>query len=166
MGIRIVNGIAFDGGNVWAIIGHTQIPCLKVSYGDKLEKTKLKKLGSQKIDAKTQGTYETEDAKFTIDSVDFRSKIMPLLAQNEFGNLDLSVAVGYQHPDLGADNDLLAGVEWTGLTAAAENSNKALEVEITLIVSQVYWTAQRKTINRLDDIGATTSNAALATSKL
>jgi hypothetical protein len=160
MGIRQVNGIAFDGGNVWIVIGRTQIPCLKVSYGDKLEKSKISRLGSQKTDAKTQGTYVAEDAKISVESVDFRQYIMPLMAQNEFGNLPLSVMVGYQHPDLGSDNDLLDATEIVGLAAAAENSNKVLEVEFSLNVSQVYWTEARKTINRLDDIAQSTSNAA------
>jgi hypothetical protein len=148
--MKRVVGIEFDGSTVKVTIGRTEIPCLAASYGDNLQPEKLREMGSQQIDAITNGTYETDEAKIKMASSVFRGVFMPLVDSSGFGNRSLPVVCSFEHPDLGGDSDYLDGCRFTKLGAAMEASAKANEVEFGLTVRQIYWTDQRKTINAFD----------------
>lgn len=148
-GLRRVAGVAFDGSVVTVTFGKAEIRCIKASYGDKLDKAKLTEMGSQQIDAVTQGSYGTDDLKVTMSSHRWRTEFMPLMPQTGGGNLPLAIVVGRSHPQLGDDSDLLEGCYCTANGGSVENSNKAEEVELTFTVTQIKWTNDRKTINQL-----------------
>lgn len=150
MTMRHVDRIALDGTTVSVTFGRVEIKALKASYGDKIETTTLTEMGSQKIDYRTRGTYSTEEGKLTFESSTFRAIFGPLLQIDGFGNERIPLVIGYTHPDLGDDSDLLFQAQFVGLAQALENSNKALETEVTIVYNQIYWTDQRKTINQLD----------------
>lgn len=150
MAIRRVIGIEVDGSIVTTTFGRHEIPCLKASYGDTLETAFLVEMGSQKNAAQTPGTYKTEDATFTFRSTVFRARVMPLMPKFGGGNIIIPIVIGFSHPDIGSDSDLLSGARFTGWKAAYENSNKAAEIEIKATVLQVRWTSRRQTINALN----------------
>ena len=150
MGIRHLDGTALDGTTIQVTFGRQEIKCLKATYGDKIETATLTEMGSQKIDYRTRGTYSTVEGKFSFESTTFRAIFAPLLQKDGFGNEKLPIIVGFWHPDLGDDSDLLDKARFVGLDQALENSNKALEVEVTIVYDQVYWTDNRITINQRD----------------
>lgn len=159
MAIKRVSRIALSGTNITMTIGRHQIACRKASYGDKLETDSGSNMGSQQIDFRTMGTYTTDEAKITMESVVFRSEFMPLLQQNGFGNEEIPIIFSYSHPDLGDDSDLLDESRFTNLSQAIEASNKALEVDFGIVFNQLYLTDERKTINAIDpSVPLTTSN--------
>lgn len=145
-----VLGLEHDGSTVAITIGRTQIDCLSMSYGDKLQPEELRNMGSQQIDALTPGTYTTDEAKVKMASSTFRAEFMPLVDKNGFGNRALPIVSTFTHPDTGTDSDLLDGCRFIGIAAAVENSAKANEIEFAIKPRQIYWTDQRKTINALD----------------
>jgi hypothetical protein len=150
MALRRLGPIAFDGTTINIAIGRTIVPCLKASYGDKLETQTISNMGSQKIDARTPGTYSTEEVSLTFESTKFRELVAPRLQVDGFGNERLQLVVAFSHPDIGYDSDLLDNCRITNGATALENSNKAAEVELKLTTDQIYWTQQRKTINKRD----------------
>ncbi len=150
MTMRRVNRNALDGTSIVLMFGRLYIPCLKASYGDKIEPENLTFMGSQQIDAQTTGIYSTDDAKVTMESTVFRAELLPQFQQNGFGNERLSIIFSYSHPDLGDDSDFIDGARFTNIAAAVENSAKAFEVELTIKFTQCYWGDDRKTINALD----------------
>lgn len=151
MSINRVSRIALDGTTVTIAFGRATIACTKASYGDGLTTGTLSSMGSQSIDARTRGTYKTEQATVSMDSVIFREEMMPLMAVDGFGNEELSaILVSYGHPDLGFDSDALGEARFVGLAAAIENSEKALEVEFKIDFNQLYWGNNRITINQRD----------------
>jgi hypothetical protein len=150
MTMRRVDKIALDGTCISMTFGRNEVPCSKASYADKLETAVHSNMGSQQIDARTRGTYSTEDAKVTMESVVFRAVFAPLLQRRGYGNEQIPIVFHYTHPDLGDDSDLLDGCRFTGLAQALENSNKALEVEIGIVFNQLYLTDRRVTLNVLD----------------
>lgn len=156
-GIRRVTGIEVDGTIVTVTFGRHEIACLKVGYGDSLETAFLNEMGAQSIAAQTPGTYKTEDLSLTMRSTVARARFFPLFPKNGGGNIIVPVVVGFAHPDIGSDSDLLRGVRFTGLKAAYENSNKAAEIEIKGTFTQLFWTSKRITINALK--GAVPSGA-------
>lgn len=149
MAIRRVIGIEVDGSIVTTTFGRHEVPCLKTSYGDALETAFLVEMGSQRNAAQTPGTYKTEDATFTFRSTVWRARMMPLFPKYGGGDVIIPIVVGFTHPDMGSDSDLLQGARFTGWKAAYENSNKAAEIEVKATILQILWTSQRKTINAL-----------------
>lgn len=149
MAIRRVIGIEVDGSIVTTTFGRHEIQCLSASYGDGLETTFLTEMGSQRQSAQTPGTYKTEDGAFKFRSTVFRALVMPLFPRRGFGNVTIPIVVGFSHPDIGNDSDLLATARFVNLKQAWENSNKAAEVEVKVTYQQVFWTSRRCTINAL-----------------
>lgn len=150
MTMRRVNRIALDGSTLSILFGRNQIPCLKASYGDKLETAVLSNMGSQEIDARTPGNYVTEDAKVSMESVVFRAQFAPLLQVDGYGTEQIPIIFAYGHPDIGDDSDLLEQARFVGLNLAVENSSKAFEVEFSIVFNQLYLTDQRIRINKLN----------------
>lgn len=148
MTMRRISKIALDGTNITMMFGRNQVPCTKASYADKIETATLSHMGSQAIDARTMGTYSTEEAKVSMDSVVFRAEFEPLLQKAGYGNEQIPIVFGYSHPDLGDTSDMLDQCRFTGLSQALENSNKALEVEIGIVFNQLYVGDDRRTINQ------------------
>jgi hypothetical protein len=146
--MRRVEKIALDGTSITMMFGRNQIQCTKASYADKLETTAVSFMGSQAIDARTMGSYSTEEAKVSMDSVVFRAEFMPLLQRSGFGNEQIPIIFGYSHPDLGDDSDYLDQCRFTGVSQAIEASNKALEVEFGIVFNQLYLGDDRKTLNQ------------------
>jgi hypothetical protein len=146
--MRRVSKIALDGTSITMMFGRNQVLCTKASYADKLETSTLSYMGSQAIDARTMGSYSTEEAKVSMDSVVFRAEFTPLLQTAGYGNEQIPIVFAYFHPDLGDDSDLLDQCRFTGLSQALENSNKALEVEFGIVFNQLYLTNSRITINQ------------------
>lgn len=152
-GIRRVVGIEPDGSVVTATFGRHQIRILSASYADGVDPADLMEMGTQTIAALTPGTYKRDDLKIKMRSTRFRADFLPLMPKNGGGNIIIPVVIGFTHPDIGSDSDLLAGARCTNWSAAMENSNKALEIELTWKFRQIYWTSARKTVNALN--GAT-----------
>lgn len=150
MPIRRVARIALSGTDLTMTIGRHQIACRKASYGDKLETDSGSNMGSQQIDFRTRGSYTTEEAKITMESVVFRAELMPLFQQNGFGNEEIPIIFSFSHPDLGDDSDLLDEARFTNIAQALEASNKAFEVDFGITFNQLYLTDERKTINAID----------------
>lgn len=146
---RVV-GIGIDGTNVTIVIGKTNIPCTKASYGDSLDPTYLPSMGSQEQGEKTRGTYKTDTTSITMSTVVFRTLFLPKFPVNGAGNVQFPITVLRVHPDLGSDSDLLERNSIMGLAAAVEQSSKAEEVEIKLSTGQIRWTDARITENVLD----------------
>lgn len=150
MSMRRVNKIALDGTTVTMMFGRNQIACKKASYADKLETEAVSNMGSQAINARTAGTYSTEEAKISMDAVVFRAEFYPLLQVDGYGNEQIPIVIAESHPDLGDDSDLLDQCRFTGISNAYENSNKAREVEFGIVFNQLYLGNDRKTLNKLD----------------
>lgn len=148
MTMRRVNKIALDGTNITMMFGRNQVQCTKSSYGDKLETTTISYMGSQAIDARTMGSYSTDEAKVSMESVVFRAEFLPLLQKSGYGNEQIPIVFGYSHPDLGDDSDMLDQCRFTNLAQAIDNSNKALEVEFGIVFNQLYLGEDRITINQ------------------
>jgi len=147
-----VLGIGLDGTTISITLGRTVVPCTKGSYGDSLDPQFLTAMGSQAQDECTPGTYKTDDAKFTMSMVVYRTVFMPALAKNGAGNVRFNIVVGFEQPDLGDDSDLLENCTVKGAGGAIENSSKPLEVEVTFRVQQIRWTDARTTWNRLPGV--------------
>lgn len=152
MRLRRISGHELDGSTVTITIGKYQFYALAVSYGDSLQPEKLRQMGGQEIDAITEGTYETEEGKLRVSASVWRGEIAPLLEQNGWGNVGHSVVVSFTHKQLGSDSDLLADCRLISNTDAPEAGSKPLEHEIKLVYRQIFWTDDRKTINRLGDV--------------
>lgn len=151
-GITRTTDVELDGSTVTVTFGRHEIKALSASYGDSLETEVVRMMGSQQQNARTAGTYKTESVKIKFRASVFRAEVMPLFPTNGGGNSRVPITVNFSHPDIGSDSDLLDGARCTNWTAAAEASSKALEVETTWEILQVYWTSDRKTINSLNGI--------------
>lgn len=152
MRLRRIRGNELDGTTVTVTIGKYQFDALAVSYGDSLQPEKLRQMGSQEIDAMTPGTYETEEGKLRISASVWRGEVAPLLEQNGWGNTEHNVVVSFTHPQIGSDSDMLSRCRLISGTDSHEVGSKPLEHEIKLVYQQVYWTDDRKTINRMGDV--------------
>lgn len=151
MAFRRVNGLELDGTSVTVTIGRYEFPVLKASYGDKLVTETVSHMGSQRIDGRTPGKYETDEGKFSMTASVARADFIPLLSQYAWGNVSVPVIFSFTHPTLGSDSDYL-NVRVVSTATAPENAAKALELEFSMAVDQIWWTDQRKTINRLGDV--------------
>lgn len=148
--IQRIRGYELDGTTITMVIGRTQFDILKCSYGDKLSPEKLRQMGRQDIDSITRGTYDTDDGKFSVAASVFRGELAPLLDVEGFGNRVIPVIFCFNHPELGNDSDLMEA-RIISLSGSGENSSKPNENELGLIIRQIWWTNERKTINDLGD---------------
>lgn len=150
MSIQRVDRIATDGTTVSITIGRHTVAALKAAYGDKLETATISEMGSQQIDARTPGSYSTEELTISFEYVTFHAEVAPLLQTDGFGNEKVPVVISESHPDLGDDSDLCDGCRFVSQKDSVENTNAARVVETTWTVDQVYWTDARKTRNQLN----------------
>jgi hypothetical protein len=151
-GITRVTDVELDGSTVTVTFGRHEIKALSASYGDTLETEVVRMMGSQLQHARTAGTYKTETVKIKFRASVFRAEVMPLFPVNGGGNVRVPITVNFSHPDIGSDSDLLDGARCTNWTSACEASSKALEVETSWEILQVYWTSERKTLNAINGI--------------
>lgn len=142
-----LSGVEFDGSCSTLTIGAYEIPYLSADYGDSLKPEPVRECGSQEIVAYSAGQYEIKEAKIKFRATVFRALLMPLFTANGFGNQRAPIVVNYQHPEIGADSDLLIDARCVDIAAAIEASNKGLEVETTWQPRQILWTSARKRIN-------------------
>jgi hypothetical protein len=148
--MKRVLGLEHDGSTVAMTIGRTQIPLTAAAYGDNISPEKLRMMGSQKIDAITPGTYDTDDGSIKMPMSVFRAEFAPLMDQYGFGNRPLPIVFSFTHPDTGSDSDLLEECRILGIKEALENTNKPNEVEFKFMTRQIRWTDRRITINAQD----------------
>jgi len=154
MGIFNPDGNEFDGSCNSVIIGSATIPALSASYADGLDKGDVVEMGSQEIEAVTQGIYKRDEPKIKFRSSIFRTMLMPMFPANGFGNVRWQIVVVKDHPDMGSDSDLLNSCYCTNVSAAIEASNKGDEVETTWKIGKggIAWTDERKTIFRSKNV--------------
>jgi hypothetical protein len=153
MRFQRVRGLELDGTAITMTIGRYQFDVLKSSYGDSLNVEKLRQMGHQAIDAITPGIYETDDGKISMSESVFRGEFMPLVEQYGFGNTIHPITFSFTNPYTGSDSDLLLA-RIVGITGSNENTAKPSEKEFKLVVQQIYWTDDRKTIERMGDVYA------------
>lgn len=151
MRFQRVNGLELDGTAITMTIGRWQFDILKSSYGDKLNIEKLRQMGQQSISALTPGIYDTDDAKISMSESVFRGEFMPLVERYGFGNTPHPVIFSYTNPFTGSDSDMLLA-RIVGITGSNENTSKPSEKEVALVVQQIFWTDDRKTIDRMGDV--------------
>lgn len=149
MAIRRVIGVELDGSTVTTTYGRREVPALKATYADMLETEVVRQMGSQRQDARTPGIYKTDTCTISYRASVFRASLMPLFPTNGAGNVVLPIVVGFTHPDIGSDSDLLNGARCVNWSQAVEASAKGLEVETKWELIQIFWTSQRKTINQI-----------------
>jgi hypothetical protein len=150
MAITRTNRVALDGTTVTVTFGRQIVRLLAQSYSDSLETESGSHMGSQAIDYRTPGIYKTEQVSLKVESAEFREFILPLFQFDGFGNEKFPIVVGYSHPDIGYDSDMLDLCRVVNMAQATENSAKAFETELKLTTDQIYWGEERKTINKRD----------------
>jgi hypothetical protein len=158
MPIRRIAGIEVDGTLVTVTLGRTTIRAISAAYGDSLETAVAIQMGEQIQSARTAGTYKTETAKIKFRTSICRGIVLPNLPKFGMGNAGLAIVVGFAHPDIGTDSDLMRGARLTKIGASYENSNKPAEMELEFEFLQLFWGESRRTINLLPNqaqLGAT-----------
>lgn len=148
-GIRRVSGLGLDGSTVSVTLGKIELPCISISYADKLEVGKLSMMGGQEIDEMTQGTYDTDEVSLKVSGKIYRSLLMPAMPKNGGGNVRIPIVVNFSHPDLGDDSDLLDACRLINWPASMDNTSTPHELDLKAVVQQIFWTHERKTINQL-----------------
>lgn len=144
-------GIGLDGSNLTITFGKVEIRCISASYGDKLEIGNLSFMGSQQIDEQTDGTYTVDEIEIVMSSVNFRTELMKAMPQHGGGLVRIPTVVSYTQNDLGEDSDFIERLRILNWPAAVANSNEAFQLALKCSATQIRWTDERKTINRLRD---------------
>lgn len=158
MAITRVSALETDG-TLWTVtFGRHIIRVLKVEGDDALEPADLNEVGTQEVAAQTPGTYKPGNMKITVRNSIWRAVMLPLFPKRGFGNVLVPVTVGYSHPDLGSDSDLMTGCRLIKITKAVDNSNKPNEVALEWKVRQYWHGNDRKTLNAIGGAVATGSS--------
>ncbi len=149
MSVTRVSGTEHDGSSLFATINKTNIPLIKVSYGDSVEKGDGQGMGTQAISAVTPGTYKPEMGKMTLRNSVYRALLMPRLPQIGGSNVPLSITISFINPDVGSDSDLWLPCYFVKSSLSPDNTNKGVEVEVEFKVQQYFWTDSRTTKNSI-----------------
>jgi hypothetical protein len=147
--MRHVAGKAVDGSMVSFFENGIEWPITKIEYADNLTIAEVVPLGSQEIEATTNGKYSTEEK--TLEMTKARWEEYLATQPNGFGNLRKSIVVRAEDPDtnlltsLGAQSDTLENCRFTGVAGSYENSEAVSMVVIKYKPQQIQWSG--KTIN-------------------
>jgi hypothetical protein len=148
--IRRVPGVEFDGSTISITIGRLVFEAEKVDYSDDITTTVGTSLGTQEQRYRTLGVYKTGqvtiEPRFSVLRRDFLSSLAP----NGFGGQINPIIVGYWHPQLGKDSDLLAGARLVSITGGGEVGGKQLMMPIKFDIMQIFWGNGRQTLNRVE----------------
>jgi hypothetical protein len=134
----------FDSGNEW--------PITKVEYADNLTIASVTPLGSQEIEATTNGKYEPEEKTFEMTKARWEEYLLTL-PTNGFGNSRFPIVVRAEDPDtnilssLGSQADTLDNCRIIGIAGSYENSEAVSMVVIKYKPQQIYWSG--RTLNRV-----------------
>jgi hypothetical protein len=136
----IVGDVAWDGGCVEVRFGRGAYPVTKLSYSHSIEREDVVRLGSQRVDAKTAGSYKIEKATVTMEAAVYaklRNDLAAGAGTGGFANKRFSIHVDSYHPDIGNDADRLAQCSWAGMKKDVEGGSKASMVEMSVDVRQI-----------------------------
>lgn len=149
--MRHVAGKAVDGSMVSFFANGVEWPITKVEYADNLATADVVQLGSQEVEAITNGKYSTEEKTFEMTKARWEEF---LLAQpNGFGNVRFPIVIRAQDPDinpltsLGSQADTLIDCKINGVAGSYTNDESVAMVVIKYKPRQIRWSG--KTLNRV-----------------
>jgi hypothetical protein len=153
--MRHVAGKAVDGSMVSFFFAGLEVPITKVEYADNLTIASVNQLGTQEIEATTEGKYETEEKTFEMTKARWED-FLTTLPGNNFGSVRFPIVVRAADPDinpltsLGSQADTLENCRITGIAGSYENSEAVSMVVIKYKPQQIKWSG--KTLNRVRGI--------------
>jgi hypothetical protein len=136
----IVGDVAWDGGCVEIRFGRQAYPLTALEYAHKINREKVRRIGSQRIDALTPGEYDVDQVKATMEAAvyaKFRNDLAAGAGTGGFASQRFSIHVDQFHPDIGNDNDKLSQCSWAGASKKIEGGSKANLVECMFDCRQV-----------------------------
>lgn len=154
--MRHVAGKAVDGSMVSFFFASQEWAITKIEYADNLTIADVSQLGSQEIDATTNGKYTTDEKTFEMTKARWEEFL--LLLPNGFGTVRNTIVVRAADPDtnllssLGSQADTLENCRISGVAGSYENSEAVSMVVIKYKPQQIRWSG--KTINRVRGIAA------------
>lgn len=150
-----INDVAYDGGTVEIQWGSAAYGLNKISFGQKLESEKLRRIGSQSIDADTEGTYDTDDVAVTMEVGEW-GRLLAALPANGYGRARFPILINYLHPDLGSQKVELQRCKILSDKDSIEASAAGSMVELTLRTMQIVRNG--KTLNKRKGTSTTAAN--------
>jgi hypothetical protein len=154
--MRHVAGKAVDGSMVSFFYAGQEWAITKIEYADNLTIADVNQLGTQEIDATTNGKYTVEEKTFEMTKARWEEFLFVM--PNGFGNLRNPIVVRSEDPDtnlltsLGSQADTLENCRITGIAGSYENSEAVSMVVIKYKPQQIRWSG--KTINRVRGLAA------------
>ena len=150
--MRHVAGKAVDGSMVSFFFAGVEVAITKIEYADNLTIASVSQLGTQEIEATTEGKYETEEKTFEMTKARWQD-FLATLPGNNYGSVRVPIVVRAADPDinpltsLGAQADTLENCRITGVAGAYEASESVSMVVIKYKSQQIKWSG--KTLNRV-----------------
>jgi hypothetical protein len=150
--MRHVAGKAVDGSMVSFFFGGIEWPITKIEYADNLTIVSVNQMGTQEIEATTEGKYETEEKTFEMTKARWED-FLAALPGNNFGSTRVPIVVRAADPDinpltsLGSQADTLENSRMTGVAGSYENSEAVSMMVIKYKPQQIKWSG--KTLNRI-----------------
>ncbi len=141
-----VNDRTYDAGKAEIRFGATAAGVQKISFGDKLNKEIMRRVGSQEIAAITDGEYETEDVSATIEQSVWNKTIFPKLPENGYGNHRFVISIHLFDRALGLVAVRLEQCTISGEKDNIESGPGGLVKELTMKTQQIVRNG--KTLNR------------------
>lgn len=132
-----VNDRTFDSGKGEIRFNKTAALIQKIGFGDKLNTEIVRRIGSQEIEAITDGEYETEDVSVTVEQAIWLRDILPYLPKNGFGSFRFMINVHLNDPELGKLHVKMERCRIVGVKDAIENGPGALVAELTIRTRQI-----------------------------
>lgn len=141
-----VNGRTYDSGKGEIRMGTTAAPIKKIDFGDKLNKELLRRIGSQEVEASTDGEYEPEDVNVEVELAVWKKTIFPRLPANGYGNYEFQMSVNFTDDLIGTTKIKLLRCTIKGEKDAVEAGPGA--VMKTLVIQALQVVRDGKTLNR------------------
>lgn len=140
-----VADVALDGTTIEVRGGTTAIPLMKIAYGDGIDPQPLQRMGSQEVDATTEGAYKIDEITASMEKAIYNTVLLPFLiaknrgSKNGIGRVRFPISVSYAHPELTTAHDTIQQAQVVSVKNSAESGGAATMVELKIKARQILW---------------------------
>ena len=142
----VIQGVAYDGGTIEARFNTSAFGFQEISWEEKVDKKKVRRLGATVATTRTPGAYEVGDGSVKVEAGVW-TEMLAKLPANGYSDYEFTIHVDYVHPNLGPQKTELLRACIVAVKPSVKEGSDAAMTDLTISIMQVKTNG--KTMNKI-----------------